>query len=69
MMTRFSHDCIDADNYATGAPCAACRVEFLERQIKNALDAVFNDGRQPSGWVQIQTGAIESLRRALLDSN
>lgn len=36
--------------------------ESLILTIKNALDKVFNDGRQPDGWVQIQQSAIDELR-------
>lgn len=39
--------------------------DALAVAVKNVLDAVFNNGKQPSGWVQIQQSAIEELRNSL----
>lgn len=52
------------DSVSTAATHQA-EIRALREAVKNALDKVFNDGKQPEGWVQIQTSALDELRTAL----
>jgi len=43
---------------------ATTETDALIIAAKDTLDAVFNDGRQPDGWVQVQVKALDELRAA-----